>query len=143
MLLNRPLAELAGRADPAAVEMHDWFLAQTAAAFGHIVFLPEALVSYRQHGDNAIGASRRSLPGRVAEALRTPEKARARIALTYRRAALLLETYGDALPEEGRETILAYLATEHMPRLQRIRAVMKGGYRMQSPWARMGQRIFG
>ena len=72
VLLNRPLAELAGRADPAAVEMHDWFLAQTAAAFGHIVFLPEALVSYRQHGGNAIGASRRSLPGRVAEALRTP-----------------------------------------------------------------------
>ena len=143
VLLNRPLAELAGRADPAAVEMHDWFLAQTAAAFGHIVFLPEALVSYRQHGDNAIGASRRSLPGRVAEALRTPEKARARIALTYRRAAFLLETYGDTLPEGQRETIRAYLATEHMPRLQRIRAVMKGGYRMQSPWARMGQRIFG
>jgi glycosyltransferase involved in cell wall biosynthesis len=38
------------------VAMHDWWLAQCAAAFGHIHFVPEALVLYRQHGNNLVGA---------------------------------------------------------------------------------------
>jgi hypothetical protein len=36
--------------------MHDWWLALCAGFFGRLEFIPEKLVRYRQHGDNAIGA---------------------------------------------------------------------------------------
>lgn len=52
------------------VAMHDWWLAQCAAAFGEVVFLDEPLVLYRQHGRNVVGA--RGLLARAGTILRTP-----------------------------------------------------------------------
>ncbi|NOS81145.1 MAG: glycosyltransferase family 2 protein [Nitrospira sp.] len=54
-VINRPLLELANPL-PADVIMHDWWLALCAAACGRIEYLPHALVRYRQHGANQIGA---------------------------------------------------------------------------------------
>jgi hypothetical protein len=54
-LLNRALLELALPL-PERCIMHDWWVAQCAAAAGVIGFVPEATVRYRQHGANQIGA---------------------------------------------------------------------------------------
>ncbi len=54
-LLNEELAILASPV-PAEAVMHDWWLALVASAFGHIDYIDEALVEYRQHGKNTIGA---------------------------------------------------------------------------------------
>lgn len=56
-LLNEPLAVQA-LPIPANAIMHDWWLAVVAAAFGEIVFLDQALLNYRQHENNTIGASK-------------------------------------------------------------------------------------
>lgn len=55
-MLNRALVELA-RPIPAEVPMHDAWIGLVAAAFGNVVPLTEATVLYRQHGNNAAGAS--------------------------------------------------------------------------------------
>jgi hypothetical protein len=52
------------------VAMHDWWLAQCAAAFGEVLFLDEPTVLYRQHGRNVVGA--RGLGERAATILRSP-----------------------------------------------------------------------
>lgn len=57
-LLNRPLLDFALPLPPECI-VHDWWLAQCAAASGRIGFLPEATVLYRQHGWNQIGAGGR------------------------------------------------------------------------------------
>jgi rhamnosyltransferase len=54
VMLNRALLRLA--VPVPRVVMHDWWLAQCAAALGSILFLPEATVLYRQHGGNALGS---------------------------------------------------------------------------------------
>ena len=54
-LLNRACLEQALPFPPQAV-LHDWWLALVAARLGQVAFLPEACISYRQHGDNAVGA---------------------------------------------------------------------------------------
>lgn len=36
--------------------MHDWWVALVAAAFGQVIFLDQALIHYRQHENNTIGA---------------------------------------------------------------------------------------
>lgn len=52
------------------VAMHDWWLAQCGAAFGEVHFVADALVLYRQHGRNAVGARGPLL--RTRDMLRSP-----------------------------------------------------------------------
>ena len=137
--LRRLVAEHA-RAEE--IFMHDWFIALTAAAFGHIVFVDEPLVDYRQHGANVLGASRTGLFRRGLAALRAPERARERIALTYSQARAFRSAFGTALPNVAAAVIDGYLAIAGLPKTQRIRALRKGGYLMQSRITRLGQLLF-
>ena len=43
--------------------MHDWWLALVASAFGKISYIESALVLYRQHDNNAVGAKQYINPG--------------------------------------------------------------------------------
>lgn len=144
VMINAPLRRLAVQyGNPDDLFMHDWFLALTAAAFGHIVFVPQALVQYRQHGQNVLGASKAGLIARGMKALGAVSRGRERIALTYRHARMFRKAYGGALPKAAGEIVDAYIATEKMGRLRRIIAVQRGGYRMQSAVTRLGQIFFG
>ncbi len=60
MMINMPLFEVIrnGKSSdfvPSSMRMHDWWFMIAAAAFGHIGFLNEATMSYRQHGGNVVG----------------------------------------------------------------------------------------
>lgn len=55
MICNRSLVERA-YPKPEQTIMHDWWLALFAASTGDILLLEEALVDYRQHSANTIGA---------------------------------------------------------------------------------------
>ena len=143
-LMNAALRRLvAEHAQAERIFMHDWFIALTAAAFGRIVFVDAPLVDYRQHGRNVLGASPHSLVRRALAALRTPERARERIHLTYRHARAFREAYGDALPADAAAIVDGYLATQALPKHKRIAALKQGNFLMQSRIARMGQRLFG
>ena len=54
-MFNPALAKLAVPIPKEAV-MHDWWIAIVASAFGKIGFVDEALVKYRQHAVNTVGA---------------------------------------------------------------------------------------
>lgn len=138
--LRRLVVSHAGAAD---MHMHDWFIALTAAAFGQVIFVPEALVRYRQHGHNVMGASRAGLLRRGVSALAQGQKARERIALTYRHTAAFRRAYADDLPDAAARLADAYLATEALPKCRRVLAVQRLGCRMQSPVTRLGQILFG
>ncbi|MCD8333685.1 MAG: glycosyltransferase family 2 protein, partial [Clostridiales bacterium] len=57
MMVNRALRDrLIEVTDLTDVVMHDWWAALIAAQFGEIVYLDEATILYRQHGDNEQGA---------------------------------------------------------------------------------------
>lgn len=58
-MANRALVKRAIPIPPGA-RMHDMWLALVAAAFGHIDYLPEPTLYYRQHGGNVIGTKRKS-----------------------------------------------------------------------------------
>ena len=144
LMMNAPLRRQAlQHGDPGRMYMHDWFLALTAAAFGRIVFIPEPLVSYRQHGSNVMGASAAGQVRRGVRALSQWVKGKARITLTYDHTRAFREACGDALPDVARRCIDGYLATQPMGKLRRVLAVRRGGYTMQSPVTRAGQLLFG
>lgn len=57
MLINEKLAQLASPI-PAQAVMHDWWLALVASSVGHVRPINEALLDYRQHSSNTLGAKR-------------------------------------------------------------------------------------
>ena len=144
IIMNAPLRRLiASHARAKDLFMHDWFIALTAASFGKIRFVGQPLTRYRQHGDNAIGASSKNLLARGFAALSRRQEARRRILLTYTHTKVFNKLYDGELPPEAQEIVSAYLATQHMPKLRRIRTVRRLGCVMQNPVTRLGQFLFG
>ena len=144
LVMNPPLLRLiADHGKAKDLFMHDWFIALTAAAFGHVVFVDQPLTAYRQHGDNAIGASQAGLLKRAAMALGQRKKAKRRIQLTYTHTKVFCRMYGDELPPEAQKITSGYLATRTMKKIPRILAVRRLGCTMQSPVTRLGQLLFG
>ena len=43
---------------PECIMIHDWWIALVCAAMGKVTFVREALMLYRQHGDNNVGATK-------------------------------------------------------------------------------------
>lgn len=43
------------------IYMHDWWLGMIGAAFGRLVYLNEATILYRQHGNNVVGSSKKTI----------------------------------------------------------------------------------
>ncbi len=124
MACNRALLDIA-LPIPDEVIMHDWWLALCAAYFGHLTFMPQQLVQYRQHDQNVIGAKSfwhglnpfnnwvMGWQAGNAEFLQTVTQARAfRRAMSERldkssKISISLETYSN-LPRTGRlERLLA------------------------------------
>lgn len=144
LVMNRPLARLVaehGRAKD--LFMHDWFIALTAASFGHIVFVDRPLTAYRQHPGNAIGASPSGLLARGARALTRRRQAKRRIMLTYTHTRVFMKLYGDLLPAEARGIASDYLSTMNMKKIPRVLAVRRMGCTMQNRITRVGQVLFG
>ncbi|MDD1606217.1 MAG: glycosyltransferase family 2 protein [Methylococcaceae bacterium] len=62
MVLNRKAIELlCQQALPNTVYVHDWWCYLVISCFGEVVFDDHALIKYRQHGGNVIGAATNSL----------------------------------------------------------------------------------
>ena len=143
-LLNRPLLDIVcAHGDAKQMFMHDWFMAQTAAAFGRVVFVKAPLVRYRQHGTNAIGASEGNLLQRGLQALNLQEKAQKRLQLNYQQARCLYAAYKDVFPAEAKQIVENFLATEQEPKHLRTLHLLQGGYTMQNPVTVAGQIFFG
>ena len=57
VMINETLAELMRKpCDTGNVIMHDWWAGLIASYFGKVLYLPEATILYRQHGENSLGS---------------------------------------------------------------------------------------
>lgn len=122
-LINEALARKSLPVSPNAI-MHDWWLALVAAAFGKVVYLDQALIHYRQHGRNTIGAKEHkqavaSQPGFWTRLLHLqPNEHLWEVA---RQAQDFMAQYGAALTEQQRRGLrLAGKMDVNMGTLQRI-----------------------
>lgn len=108
-----------------AIYMHDWWLLLCAATLGAIACVPAALVCYRQHSANALGARRRwprtSFAARLAAS-------RAAVRRTQRQAETLLKRHGAAMPRAYRNLCAAWAAMPALGRIERIRRTVKFGF---------------
>jgi glycosyltransferase involved in cell wall biosynthesis len=120
MTINRPLAELSLPIPEAAI-MHDWWIALTAAACGRIRLIPQALVDYRQHGGNQLGAPGTRLGLLVRKALQSQAR-------SWRQAEAFLLRHRERLSGFQREVVTAYSRLGERGFIDRRRQLLRYGF---------------
>lgn len=105
MGINRCLANMVNRTPfNAYMVMHDYWISLVAAAFGHIVFLNEATLLYRQHGSNSLGADNFSIIKRLLH----PNSMTRHFYETVQQAKSFLDVYGSELSKKDYESLSRY-----------------------------------
>lgn len=110
VMVNRPLLSLLDAGIPTRAIMHDWWLALLAAAFGHIGFVAQPTILYRQHSGNNVGAKAARTVSYKLRLLRHVDQVRNNIAITYSQAADFAELYRDRLSAKQRWLVETYAA---------------------------------
>ena len=142
VMVNQTLAELAGDTLPEACLMHDWWLALLASACGHVGFLNEPTIDYRQHGSNTVGAKDAGSISYVSEKLKQ-NKMKAAFFATFQQAAAFAACYHGRMPDRTEALIRSYGTLFQKGKLARLRGYCRGRFWKQGFSRRVGQIIWG
>lgn len=120
-MINEELARLA-LPIPSDAIMHDWWLALVGSAFGEIAYIEEALIDYRQHDANTIGAREYQKSGRPNLLIRLMDNQHAdAFDATARQARAFNVVYGERLATQQRLALgLAGLMHLNIPPVQKL-----------------------
>lgn len=119
VLINNSLATLAADTPVGTyMVMHDWWLALIAKGLGQLVYLPIATISYRQHGDNSLGASKYGVKAILAN-WDWAEQCR-NMHNSIRQADSFLGLFGGQLNNEEHSEIDSFVGLTIHPRFLRI-----------------------
>lgn len=132
MGFNQALARLAaGTEGEPDILMHDGWLAVIAARFGRVIYLPEALGFYRQHGGNSVGAQDVQSAGYVLRKLSSLRGVREGLLRKKRQAALFARVYADRLTEEDEHFLQGFGRSRSGPWFfWRYRRLIQGFWRL-------------
>lgn len=106
-MYNLALADIL-REPKGPVVMHDWWLALVAGAFGKIVYLNEATVRYRQHGENTVGVRQVRSAKYLWSRLQAIDGYKQELHASCVQAQTFLSTYEDKLGEQQKKLLGAY-----------------------------------
>lgn len=107
-MINRALKHCVASVSEQCI-MHDWWLALTASAFGHIVALEnEQTVLYRQHAANEVGAKDAASAAYVLGRLFRVRETKGMVHQTYLQAEAFYRAYADRLSARQIELLQAY-----------------------------------
>ena len=117
MMLNAPALELCQETvNEDALIMHDWWASLVVAAFGEVIHLDRATISYRQHGDNSVGADRFT----VGRALAALEQKRETARATFDQVEEFRHVFGDRLEPEELRQVDTYLSLREAAPVARL-----------------------
>lgn len=143
-IFNRALRERASPV-PETARGHDWWVSLVAAAMGKITHVPEPLVLYRQHANNAVGATEWSFGGLARNLFRGgPGFISAKKAILHgaqRQAAALLEHHGDAMCVEDREMVARFATLSDRNAIMRRWDVVRHGFYFEGVLKNIGMFV--
>lgn len=108
--------------------MHDWWIALTAACFGVISYVPEALYLYRQHGRNTLGARETGSVRDLAERAGRQKQVEENYRKMFAQAAALGRMYGDRLSQTQRMVLTSFLALPLQSLAGRLRNITRNHF---------------
>lgn len=124
MMVNKPLLAMVTDIPQHAV-MHDMWLALIASAFGHIGFVNEETILYRQHGSNANGAKNVKTLKYIIQKLRDVKQIHEGLVKQYRQAGEFLSIYKNVINTNQQDLLQAYAGLEHSNPVQKAMVLSK------------------
>ncbi|CAM3712991.1 glycosyltransferase family 2 protein [Rahnella victoriana] len=124
--INKPLLSLIQHSRVSESIMHDWYAGLIAAAFGRIVFIPQSLILYRQHGSNQVGAQKFTLrkifdPSFYMKTFHS-------IKLTRLQAIVFLDDFSQTLDTHKHKALESYISSFDKGFLLRLRMCFFRGF---------------
>lgn len=143
IMLNKSLKEVLVPLDDNVI-MHDWWIALHAAYYGHIIYLEEANILYRQHQNNTIGAKKVNSVGYIVKKLINYEGIHSNISATYKQAESFYCGIGksERIIESKYSLVNKYAELSHKPKLIRMFYIVRYGFWKQKMRRKIGQFLF-
>ncbi|MFV0344140.1 MAG: glycosyltransferase [Anaerocolumna sp.] len=126
MMFNQELVKKLGNQLNDDIRYHDWWVALIAATFGHIGYLKESTISYRQHGKNIVGDQ--SFQKYVLNRLKNLKDQRSAIEKNILQAQLFYKIYGDSLNSSDRLIIKKFININSQNWFGKRVTIIKNGY---------------
>lgn len=133
MMINEAMKKLLEEV-PSSCMMHDQWIALLAEGCGKRVFLPEATIRYRQHGENVMGAKGRSFGDKLGKVLNISgylkgiERTKNLREKQYRQLEELYALHKDVLTPKAAKTAADLLNIKRLSGKQRVQLLEQGGY---------------
>lgn len=128
--------------DAEKIVMHDWWLALIAHEFGQKEYSSEALILYRQHGQNSMGAKKSyGVKYKIKKLLSGQEVKRA-LKETYIQAGEFKRAFSGELSENTEEMLLRFSEMENMGKWRKIRQMHRYGFFRKRTKQKIAQIVF-
>lgn len=121
--------------------MHDWWLGLMAASFGKISYIDEALVIYRQHGKNLLGAKNAYSWEEIKKRLSGKKEVRENYRKIFAQARELISLHRERMKEEEIGKIEAFLQMEGLSRRGKIKSILKHKFFKSSVLMTIGEML--
>lgn len=141
MLINRALNDFLDLQNDGIV-MHDWWIALTASAFGKILYLKEATILYRQHGDNTVGATRVNSPWYIIRHLLGRSRVRECCKVAAAQAKAFLNVYKDRLSSDQIRIVSTFADLYAHNKWERLLTVFRESYWKQNLTQIIGEILY-
>ena len=133
MMINQAMKDLL-TVLPDSCMMHDQWIGLLAEGCGKRVYLPEATIRYRQHGENVMGAKGRSFVDKLGKILNISgylkgiERTRELRERQYSQLSDLYELHKEKLTAQATKTAADLLNIKSLSGSERVKLLENGGY---------------
>lgn len=133
MMINQAMRDLL-TVLPDSCMMHDQWIGLLAEGCGKRVYLPEATIRYRQHGENVMGAKGRSFVDKLGKILNISgylkgiERTRVLRERQYSQLSDLYELHKERLTAQATKTAADLLNIKSLSGSERVKLLENGGY---------------
>ncbi len=145
MLINNALRLLVletGAINDKRIIMHDWYMGIFASIYGQLIYVPQATVLYRQHGDNSVGATKFSVLRWIAGW----KTNLASVSNSFDQAEVVLKgvknTHHEMPKNQSMSLLREFLSIRHKPFFLRPKALRRGNFLKSNVSRRLGQYVF-
>ena len=111
---------------PMNARYHDWWLGLIAASFGHISYLKEPTLNYRQHGKNLVGGT--SFLGYVKRRVKSLQAQKKSIKACIIQGMEFYDMYQDILPERHIKVLKSFIEIANSNWLKKRYLLIRHGY---------------